>query len=138
MGTFAVRIHVNPDALSMCQCVHTPDPTLVHVVFRKTKFATVAQTHRNEVCNMLGNIEESLSKQATQHCPRGDDSRKRKSNSFDDVNRRPFKKVDTKTGGDMSMVEREAKAMKDLANYIEEVGGKHFQSRLLSCKCWFF
>ena len=75
---------------------------------------------------MLGKIDESLAKQATKHCPRGDDSKKRKSNSHDDANRRPSKKLDTRNGEDMTIVEREAKAMKDLANYIEEVGGKRF------------
>lgn len=79
---------------------------------------------------MLGKIDESLAKQATQHCPFGDDSKKRKSNSVDDTNRRPSKKADTKNGADMTVVEREAKAMSDLANYIEEVGGKRFTSNL--------
>ena len=124
---------MDPDARILCQFVRIPELSLAFVVFRKTKFATVAQTHRNEICNMLGKIEESLSKQATQHCPRGDDSKKRKSNSFDDANRRPSKKVDTKNGGDMTMVEREAKAMKDLTNHIEEVGGKPFHTGLLCC-----
>ena len=78
---------------------------------------------------MLGKIDESLAKQATQHCPCGDDSKKRKFNSVDDPNRRPSKKIDNKNGGDMTVVEREAKAMSDLANYIEEVGGKRVTSK---------
>ncbi|KAI2489836.1 DDT domain [Fragilaria crotonensis] len=101
---------------------------------RKTKFAPIARTHRNEVCDMLGKIDESLAKQATQHCPFGDDSKKRKSNSVDDTNRRPSKKADTKNGADMTVVEREAKAMSDLANYIEEVGGRRSQLAAFSSR----
>lgn len=77
---------------------------------------------------MLAKIDESLAKQATQHCPHGED-KKRKAET--DSNRRPSKKgsIDHKNGGDMTMVEREAKAIKDLGNYIEEVGGKEHKSR---------
>ena len=95
---------------------------------RKTKFATVARNYRKEVCAMLGKIDESLAKQATQHCPRGEDSKKRKSDATNDAIRRPSKKADYKFGAEMTMVEREEKAMKDLVSYIEKVGGTHFTS----------
>ncbi len=72
---------------------------------------------------MLAKIDESLAKQATLHCPRGEDSKKRKFDTTNDSIRRPSKKADHKNGAEMTMVEREAKAMTDLVNYIEEVGG---------------
>jgi hypothetical protein len=73
---------------------------------------------------MLGKINESLVKQATEHFPRAGDTKKRKPDSLDDANRRPSKKSDTKNGGDMTLAEREAKAMRDLENFILESGGK--------------
>lgn len=76
---------------------------------------------------MLGKIDESLAVEANQHCPRGSEQKgnsKRKADG--DTNRRPSKKAsaDKKSIGEMTIVEREAKAIDDLYNYIEEVGGK--------------
>lgn len=75
---------------------------------------------------MLGKINESLIKQATSHCPHDTSSlksRKRKSDTSSDG--APSKRHSVgKKNGEMTSVEREEKAMRDLEAYIEEVGGE--------------
>lgn len=70
---------------------------------------------------MLGKIDKSLAEQAQQHCPHVGSDKKRKAEA--DGNRRPSKRGSQLNGAELTIVEREAKAIGDLCNYIEEIGG---------------
>eukprot|EP00546_Thalassionema_frauenfeldii_P016880 CAMPEP_0178899764 /NCGR_PEP_ID=MMETSP0786-20121207/3086_1 /TAXON_ID=186022 /ORGANISM="Thalassionema frauenfeldii, Strain CCMP 1798" /LENGTH=1483 /DNA_ID=CAMNT_0020570667 /DNA_START=44 /DNA_END=4492 /DNA_ORIENTATION=- len=105
-------------------------------VSRKTKLAATASEHRDKVCQMLGKINESLIKQATSHCPHDTSSlksRKRKSDTSSDGASSRRHSVGKKNG-EMTSVEREEKAMKDLEAYIEEVGGDRMQVSSFNCR----
>eukprot|EP00547_Thalassionema_nitzschioides_P013554 CAMPEP_0194249628 /NCGR_PEP_ID=MMETSP0158-20130606/20923_1 /TAXON_ID=33649 /ORGANISM="Thalassionema nitzschioides, Strain L26-B" /LENGTH=1526 /DNA_ID=CAMNT_0038986183 /DNA_START=14 /DNA_END=4591 /DNA_ORIENTATION=- len=105
-------------------------------ISRKTKLATNAREHRDNICQMLAKINESLIKQATSHCPHDDSSlnaRKRKSDSSSNGPSSRRRSVGKKNG-EMTSVEREKKAMEDLGAYIEEVGGDRMQISTFNCR----
>jgi hypothetical protein len=107
-------------------------PSLLLSPTRKTKHSNKAKNHRNEITQMLGKIDESLAVEANRHLPvesKQGNTNKRKAEGGADA--RPTKKKAAaadkqKNGGEMTAVEREAKAINDLYAYIEEVGGKYY------------
>lgn len=106
--------------------------------YRKTKHAKTASNHMNDVKSMLGHKDPSLAELAKEFVPSEEPagSKKRKASDDVDSSRIVRKRSSAKTSSadradsanaDLSLKEREVKAMEQLAAFITENGGSREQ-----------